>query len=180
MEDALKLKIKTLPFGTEEMTCHVDESFFDGIEVTEVRRAAVDVTLRVTRLGESDYRLSIACRGTLTVPCDRCLDDLLHEVDATYDVAVRQEGDVVDDSTDGVLLVPASWHELDVSGLVRDTVLLTLPITHCHASEDECNSEMMSLLDSHSGGGDEGGDADDEAAIDPRWAALSKLRREEK
>ncbi|MBR3452259.1 MAG: hypothetical protein IKH25_05240 [Muribaculaceae bacterium] len=49
MVDALKLKIKTLPFDTHAVECHLDESFFNTDEQVEVRRASVDVTMQVTR-----------------------------------------------------------------------------------------------------------------------------------
>ena len=83
MVDALKLKLKTLPFGTHAVECHLDESFFNLDEQTEVRRADVDVTLQVTRKSENTYHLEIACDGTVTIPCDRCLDDLDLPVEAT-------------------------------------------------------------------------------------------------
>jgi len=178
MEDALKLKLNALPFGTHELTCHVDEGFFNRIGQTDVRRAAVDVQLRVTRMAEADYRLEIACDGFLTIPCDRCLDDMEHAVHATYSTGVRQQGEEFDDSTDGLLLVPASWHELDAAPLVRDTVLLTLPLTHSHADESECNSDMLALLSDHTAADFER--KDDEAGVDPRWAALAKLKEGQK
>jgi len=178
MEDALKLKLNTLPFGIEVIECHVDEAFFDGVEHADVRHADVDVALQVNRLGETDYRLDITCRGTLTIPCDRCLDDMVHEVDATYGVTVKQEGTVLDDSHDDLLLVPASWSELDAAPLVRDTVLLTLPLTHCHATREECNSDMLALLDDHSAGVVADDEGTGEGATDPRWDALKKLKGE--
>jgi hypothetical protein len=59
MVDALKLKIKTLPFGTHTVDCHLDESFFNTDEQTEVRRADIDVTLEVTRKTENTCHLEI-------------------------------------------------------------------------------------------------------------------------
>ena len=90
MVDALKLKIKTLPFGTHAVECHVDESFFNLDEQIEVRRADVDVTLEVTRKSENTFRLEISCKGTVTIPCDRCLDDLDLPVDLDYRLNVEQ------------------------------------------------------------------------------------------
>ena len=55
----MKLKIKTLPFGTHTVECHVDETFFNLDEQVEVRRADVDVTVEVTRKSENTY-----CRWT--------------------------------------------------------------------------------------------------------------------
>ena len=118
----MRLKIKTLPFGTHAVECHLDESFFNTDEQTEVRRASVDVTLQVTRKSENTYHLEIACNGTLTTACDRCLDDLDLPVDVNYSLDVEQMGNELDDSNDELLIVPAEWRELDAAPLVRDTV----------------------------------------------------------
>ena len=145
----MKLKIKTLPFGTHTVECHLDESFFNIDEQSEVRRADVDVTLNVTRKSESTYRLEIACNGTVTIPCDRCLDDLDLPVEVDYCLNVEQMGTELDDSNDELLIVPSDWREMDAAPIVRDTVLLAIPMTHCHENEEDCNVDMLDLLDSH-------------------------------
>jgi len=181
MVDALRLKIKTLPFGTHAVECHLDESFFNTDEQTEVRRASVDVTLQVTRKSENTYHLEIACNGTLTTACDRCLDDLDLPVDVNYSLDVEQMGNELDDSNDELLIVPAEWRELDAAPLVRDTVLLAMPMMHVHENEDDCNADMLDALDSHRV--ESVPDSDDimqseTTGTDPRWEALKKLKEQ--
>ena len=179
MVDALKLKIKTLPFGTHAVECHVDEAFFNTDEQNEVRRADVDVTLNVTRKSENAYRLEITCHGTVTTGCDRCLDDLDLPVDVSYCLNVEQMGTEMDDTSDELLIVPSEWRELDIAPIVRDTVLLALSMTRCHDSEEDCNANMLNVLDSHRV---EAVPDDDEqpqsetTGTDPRWEALKKLK----
>ena len=180
MVDALKLKLKTLPFGTHAVECHVDEAFFNTDEQNEVRRADVDVTLNVTRKSENTYCLEISCKGTVTIPCDRCLDDLDLPVDLDYRLNVEQMGTELDDSNDELLIVPAEWRELDAAPLVRDTVLLALPMTHCHENEDDCNPDMLNVLDSHRVEAVPDGDdtQSETTGTDPRWEALKKLKEQ--
>ena len=181
MVDALKLKIKTLPFGTHAVECHLDESFFNTDEQIEVRRASVDATMTVTRKSENTYRLEIACNGTVTTACDRCLDDLDLPVEETYCLNVEQMGTELDDSNDELLIVPEDWRELDTAPLVRDTVLLAIPMTHCHENEDDCNADMLNALDSHRVEAIPDGDdrpQDETTGTDPRWEALKKLKQQ--
>ena len=181
MVDALKLKIKTLPFGTHTVECHVDESFFNTEEQIEVRRADVNVTLEVTRKSEDAIRLEISCNGTVTVPCDRCLDDLDLPVDVDYSLNVEQMGTELDDSNDELLIVPSEWRELDLAPIVRDTILLSIPMTHCHQSEDECNPDMLDMLDSHrveAVPDDDDNPQSETTGTDPRWEALKKLKEQ--
>ena len=177
----MKLKLKTLPFGTHAVECHLDESFFNLDEQTEVRRADVDVTLQVTRKSENTYHLEIACDGTLTIPCDRCLDDLDLPVEVDYSLNVEQMGTELDDSNDELLIVPSDWRELDAAPIVRDTVLLAIPMTHCHENEDDCNADMLDLLDSHLAEAvpdDVDDDQSETTSTDPRWEALRKLKEQ--
>ena len=181
MVDALKLKLKTLPFGTHTVECHLDESFFNLDEQTEVRRADVDVTLQVTRKSENTYHLEVACDGTVTIPCDRCLDDLDLPVEVDYSLNVEQMGTELDDSNDELLIVPSDWRELDAAPIVRDTVLLAIPMTHCHENEDDCNADMLDLLDSHLAEAvpdDVDDDQSETTSTDPRWEALKKLKEQ--
>ncbi|MBQ6080017.1 MAG: DUF177 domain-containing protein [Muribaculaceae bacterium] len=180
MVNALKLKIKTLPFGTHTVECHVDESFFNTEEQIEVRRADVNVTLEVTRKSEDTFHLEISCSGTVTVPCDRCLDDLDLPVDVDYSLNVEQMGTELDDTNDELLIVPSDWRELDAAPIVRDTVLLSLPMTHCHENEDDCNAAVLGVLESHRV--EAVPDVDDQQSettgTDPRWEALKKLKEQ--
>ena len=183
---SFNLKLGVMAFGNQTFTYHLDADFFNEIGESEVRHSDVDVTMNVAHPREDVFELSIECKGTLVIPCDRCLDDLVHEVDTTYEIGVKLEGDELDDSRDDVLLVPESWRELDVAPLVRDTVLLTIPMTHVH-DEGECNEQMSALLSDHAAEGlnedllasnpDDEGDVEVEnEEIDPRWAALKKLK----
>ena len=181
MVDALKLKIKTLPFGIHTVECNLDESFFNLDEQLEVRRADVDVTLEVTRKSENTYRLEVSCRGTVTTACDRCLDDLDLPVDVDYRLNVEQMGTELDDSNDELLIVPSDWRELDAAPLVRDTVLLAIPMTHCHENEEDCNPVMLDVLDSHLAEAVPDDDDDPQSettSTDPRWEALKKLKEQ--
>ena len=160
----------------------MDESFFNLDEQIEVRRADVDVTLEVTRKSENTFRLEISCKGTVTIPCDRCLDDLDLPVDLDYRLNVEQMGTELDDSNDELLIVPAEWRELDTAPLVRDTVLLALPMTRCHENEDDCNPEMLNVLDSHRVEAVPDGDDQPQSettGTDPRWEALKKLKEQQ-
>lgn len=187
---SFKLKLKTLPFGSTVINGELDGAFFNDMGPSEVRQACAKATLAVTRKGDNDYHVEIACKGTVTVACDRCLDDLTLPVEASYDLNLKQQGHELDDSTDGLLIVPDQWREVDLAPLVRDTVLLAIPASHSHAPGD-CDSAMMELLEQHRAviaPDDESAadrEADEErednkddsaASTDPRWDALKKLK----
>ena len=179
----MKLSISSLPFGKQDFNYQLNGKFFNEIEASEVRSGSVDVALSVTHLQEGIYELDFVCNGIITIPCDRCLDDMDHVVDTNYHLTVKM-GDALDDSLDNVLVIPSSWTTLDLAPIVRDTVLLTIPMMHVHSPGD-CNEEMLGRLlehTTHSYDDDDDfirepeqeSDSNDKD-IDPRWAALQQL-----
>lgn len=171
MKASYKLPLKSLPLGKQEFNYHLDGSFFNEIERSEVTSGSVDVALKVARDKEDLMELDFVCKGVITVPCDRCLDDMELPVDTDYRLTVKL-GEQLDDSVDNVLEVPAHWRELDLAPIMRDTVLLTIPIMHCH-DEGDCNPEMMARL-AEATPSEPIEEA--EQPIDSRWQALEKLK----
>lgn len=176
---SFKWKLKTLPFGSQAINYHVEGDFFNEAESADIVAACIDVTALVNRKEENYFEFSFRCTGTVTIPCDRCLAPMTLEVDTTYAVSATQQGDVLDDSGDGQLFVPESWHELDVAPIIRDTVLLSIPLTHTHAP-GECDPIVMEKLrqlevDGHTHEGDD----DVSQPVDPRWDALRKIKNEQ-
>jgi uncharacterized protein len=116
----------------------------------------VDVTVNLERIPDG-----IVVRGTVHAlwqgQCSYCLTDL----DETIDLHVDElfETDPVEGET-----YPIEGHEIDLEQLVRDTVLLELPLApHCATPcvPDPPESETDAAPTSE--------------PADPRWAALSEL-----
>ena len=101
----------------------------------------------------------------------------------TNDISVKF-GEDYDDSRENVLVIPSHWRELDLLPIMRDSVLLTIPIKHVHP-EGECNELMMEKLGAHKADLDDDNRADSDAdnenektftlGDDPRWEALKNF-----
>ncbi len=160
--------------NVETFEYHLDTDYINSIEQTEVRGGAVDVALTVTHKSADILVLDMVCKGHLIVGCDRCLDDMMLLVDTCYHVTVKMQGEEFDDSADDVLVVPESLTKLDLGPMMRDTVLLSIPIVHSHP-EGQCDAQMSQLLESMSVTSDElPVNNDDET--DPRWDVLRELK----
>lgn len=170
LTETYELPLRSMPEGSMTYERVLTREFFAEMECRDILDGEVAATISVTRKGH-DYRVEIRARGHIDIPCDRCLSPMRHDVDATYSVTARY-GDVadIDDSLDAVLIVPEAYEKLDVSRLVADTVVLSIPMVHTHP-QGECDPEMMEQLRRHSG---IAGDAESEDT-DPRWDALKSL-----
>lgn len=188
-----KLPLKSLPEGTHEFHYDLGKQFFENMESNDIRDANVAVDLTVT-YRNGVYDLAFACDGTVTVACDRCLDDLELPIETAYHVTVKY-GDSYKEDSDEFIEIPESDNYLNVAYMIFDTISLAIPIKHVHPL-GKCNRAMSSLLKKHRthvpGDSDseledelidemETGDIQDDqssaasAPTDPRWDALKNL-----
>ena len=104
----------------------------------------------------------IVARGELGArwegECSTCLRELA--ADLTVGVAELYESHPIDGDT-----YPIQGHELDLEQLVRDALVLELPLAPTCERADCAPAESPAVLVG----------ADEPAATDPRWAALSDL-----
>ncbi len=152
-----RLMLASLPEGVSELDFRLDSVFFRNMENPDVLGSDVQVHLRLEHKNDA-YYCHFTLRGSMQIPCDRCLDPMEHEVDTEYDLAVKY-GPEYDDSTDGLLIIPDTEATLDLSQLLHDTAVLTIPMRHVHP-QGECNLAMTELLRDHHAGED--ADEDDE------------------
>ena len=181
---AYKLPLKSLGEGVHEFDYKLTKQFFSDMENADVRNADLDVHLTVNAKHDN-YALSFTITGTVTLLCDRCLDDLVLPIDTRYSIDVEY-GDDYNDDSDNLLVIPASDNYLNVSYMIYDTVILAIPIKHVHPL-GKCNRAMSQILRQHRAaeqGEDEMSDVemmgddmgDDSGAIDPRWEQLRNLK----
>lgn len=141
-----KLPLKSLSKGEHQFEYHLDKQFFTDMESADVRDADVNVGLVVTYANDV-YSLAFTLKGTITVPCDRCLDDLVLDIDTTYNIKVKYGDDYREDSDD-LMEIPESDSYLNVAYMIYDTASLAIPIKHVHPM-GKCNRAMSSLLKKH-------------------------------
>lgn len=177
-----------MPEGEHRFEFHLDKRFFENMENADIHDADLDVVLIVVHKADI-YQFDFHISGTITLICDRCLDDLIMPVDTTYGIAVKY-GDDYNDDSDDLLIIPASDTNLNVAYMIHDTVALTIPIKHVHPL-GKCNRQMSAVLKKHrAGGSDEDMELEetlinemdsmdsaptDETPTDPRWDALKGL-----
>lgn len=178
--------LKSMPKGVHSFEYQLGKQFFTNMEDTEVRDADLHVGLTVDNNG-TFYNLNFKVDGTVTLMCDRCLDDLIIPIDTDYHTVVKY-GESYDDSSDEMLVIPEKDNYLNVAYMLFDTVMLAIPIKHVHPL-GKCNRAMSALLKKHRSQPTDEDTAleeelidsidqvapDDEPATDPRWDQLKKL-----
>lgn len=143
------IALPTLGEGHHEYEMKVDGGFFISRGNEEVKDADVTAYVDIDVCHDA-YKIGITCQGWIDIPCDRCLDPMRHEVDDDYDVTVRY-GNEYDENEDTIIL-PEDEVKFDLSPLIADTILLSIPLRHVHP-DGECNVEMEKIMKEHSSDG---------------------------
>ena len=156
MTDNFIIPLNGLKPGKTEFSWHAGADFFRNFGNADILES--DVTVEVTAEKSGSY-LGIDCRlsGTLTVPCDRCMEDVVLPVDAKALLSVKfgaepvsEEVITVSDERE-IVYLPEEGADMDLSQTVYDYACLSLPMQRVH-EEGKCNPEALKYL---SGEGEE-------------------------
>lgn len=184
--DTYKIDLKNLEIGTHEFEYQLGNKYFTDIDGTEVQKGKVKVVLSLKRTPLM-FDLSFKLDGVVSVPCDRCLDDVEIPIDTTAKLIIKF-GHEYSEESDEVIVIPEEEGEINLAWFIYEFVALAIPMKHVHAP-GKCNKSMSSKLKKHSArqaddeevdGDDDGFEYEedtvvDEAPQDPRWDALKDL-----
>ena len=165
--------------GRHDFRMEVDSLFFDSFPSSETNQIGGLADVMLDKLG-SKMDCVVNFKGSATLPCDRCLADVIVDVEFTERLVV-QLGETTNTEEDIWILGP-ECHELDISQPVFEWIHLHLPSRRVHATLDDCDSEVVAYLHANSEtysealGSSDGEGEDEDDGIDPRWNALKDLK----
>ena len=142
------IPLNGLSTGRSCFEWHADGKFFGRFEQSEILDADLDVTVTVEKAGRY---IGVDCNidGTVTVACDRCLEDLVMPVHTASLMSVKfGESGSESTASEGdreIIMLPESDTDLDLSQVVYDYAALSLPMQKVHP-EGECNPETLKYL----------------------------------
>ena len=168
--EQFKIDLQGLKEGANSIHFDLDDGFFEAVNAPAVKRGKLTCDLRIDRNDEV-FDLDFHTEGSVTIPCDRCLDDMEQPIVSDYHLVAKFGNDYSED--DDLITVPEDEGILDVSWFIYQFIELAIPLRHVHAP-GKCNPAMMKVLEEHSAA--RSGDGDGEKPVDSRWEALSKLK----
>ena len=164
----------------------LDDSFFAGLEGSEIQRGDVHVSLSVKKTSRA-FELDFQTDGIVRIPCDRCLDEMEQAVKSTDSLVVKFGAEYAEEA-DNLVIVPEDEGFINVAWFMYEFVALAIPMKHVHAP-GECNEQMSQALRKHLRVTPD--DVDDEpvlldedmaesgngeaSGVDPRWNELKKI-----
>ena len=169
--ETFKIDLKAMKTDEMHREYTLDDAFFKALNASEVKGGALHVSVSI-RKATGFFELQFHTEGTVTVPCDLCLDDMSQPI-VTDNMLIAKLGAETNTDDDEVVIVDENEGILDVAWFIYEFIVLNIPIKHVHAP-GKCNPAMIEKLNEHSAArsGEE-----EEETVDPRWAALLKLKK---
>lgn len=166
-----KIKFKGLPKGVHLFDFLLDDYFFANFDETIIKNAKISVKLKLT-VKTDLLELQFELNGTVTMPCDVCLDDTNTQISGVSNLKVSfadESSDITD--VDEHLVLAKKENFLDLSQHLYEYAHLSLPTKIVHPTDSEgnstCNKIMLEKLEELQ--------PKSESKIDPRWEKLQEL-----
>lgn len=161
-----------LSVGVHDFEFEVNDKFFKNIENTEIERAAVTVTARLTKQNNL-LNMHFSISGTVGIECDRCIK--------AFDLPISSEEDLVikfgdpDDSNDEILVISEGETRFEISQYLYEYIILAIPARRvpCELDEEQfaCDQEMLDKLEKLNPAPGE-----KEEPNNPMWEQLNKIK----
>ena len=176
------IPLKDLTHNSQMFDFVLNDDFFKRIDSPEVEHGNVKATVDV-RQKNQNFTLKISLNGYITVPCDRCLDDMQLQILHNETLLVRF-GDSFGEDGDTVI-VPESDGCINLAWFFYEMIVVNIPIKHIHPA-GECNKTMQQKLkkltvlsnedvEDIDNDFDEDESSEDDNEIDPRWEKLKEI-----
>jgi len=162
------IHLEGLEIGEHSFKYLLDKSFFESLEYSLIEDGKLDVDLILIKK-QSFYNLSFKYKGYVDTICHHCGDDFKLPMLFEFETLLKHGEEELED--DGLWVVGKNCINLDVRHYLYESLCLFLPSKITHATEEDCNQELLDKLNEYSG------ETEIENTTDPRWDALNKLNK---
>ena len=163
----------------------LDDAYFKKIDSPEVQKGNVKAKVSVLKK-LTTYELQFNLEGTVIIPCDRCLDDMVQPIHYKEKLLVKFGNTFSEE--DEIVIVPEAEGAINIAWFLYEFIVLNIPMKHVHAT-GECNKTMVTKLKKHITRQKDDDDDDsssvefdedddftpDEIQTDPRWDGLQNI-----
>ena len=160
--------------GKHEFIFDVKQEFFNLFD-TEQEFDKADLKVKAMLDKHSTFlEFDIKVEGTVQLTCDISNEDFSHPIQNDIKVLVKF-GEEYDDSNEEVIVIPQNEYEFNISQLIFEAVVLAIPMKKLSPNLTEEDLEALEQYSPKEVEEDQK-DENEEGEIDPRWAALNKLK----
>lgn len=157
----------SLKEGTHQFEFEIDSTFFEQFDYSIIKEGRFKIQVEFEKK-KNLFNLDFKLKGKITTSCDRCLEPLTIKVKGNESLIVKF-GETTFNETDDIKVISPAEHELDLTNDIYQYAHLLLPSKVKHEDKKDCNPEIIERLEKLT-------TKQESTEVDPRWAALSKLK----
>lgn len=160
-----------LKLGKHQFDYEIDTKFFEYFQYHEFQNATIKVYLDFEKKYNM-FNLLFSSEGIVTVACDITNEPFKLNINGDLPLIVKF-GEEFNNDDDEILIIPHNEFQLDVSHLIYEMIILSLPIKKVHPGIEDgtLQSEVLKKLEEYK---------IKEETIDPRWGKLKELQSNKK
>ena len=143
-ENLLNINLAHVAEAAKRLDIELTDRFFADLEQEEISGGDIHAEIFVRATARDIYNVQVKVKGNVIVACDRCLDPLQIEVEASDTLKVK-DADPEDCDADDMLYLEANNPCYDFSWQVYEIIETSLPMQRVHP-EGECNKDMVSYI----------------------------------
>lgn len=169
------VRLSGLGDGEHSFSFDLDEQFFASLKSPDLKPELEKGMVRALVVLEKKtglLALHFSLKGEVEVPCDRCLNPFMTGISVTKTVYLKL-GDSSGEIEEDVIMIHWDDHEVDVSQLMYEFMVLALPCQRIHPDDEHgqplCDPVMLQKLENYQGKRKE------KEETDPRWDALKGI-----
>ena len=163
------VRISGIKDGNHEDFFDINGEFFESFVNSDVTNCEIKIVSVLIKEGNK-LELTLSLKGEINnLLCDLCATEITIPVDNSISVLLHENEEEID-NTDEIIYIKPNQHEIDVSQLIYEGIVLSIPskIEHSGKGNNKCDNEMKVLLDKYA--------EKTEDRNDPRWDKLNKLK----
>lgn len=180
------LNVVRLNPGKNQDSFEIDDEFFAHFESTFAGNGTAKVDLEMEKTSRN-LNINFSIKGDVMIPCDRCGEFYPFEIDTEYRI-IYSFDEEMDLEGEEVMFVRPDESQLNLMQEFYDIINLAIPLRKVPDKTIHlCDAKVLHLLGLDAEGEFVGGAPQqteeikepEEEEIDPRWAALKKLKDQE-
>ena len=139
------IDIKGFSHGKQRFEFPLNMDFFDSMGNNRLSDTEdMSAVIEVERSG-SRTEMTLKISGNVIVECDRCLNEIVIPMDIDNRIEVKFAEGLDETDDDNSIIVDPNIGEIDMSQLIYDTVMLSVPMVNYHI-DGECDEDIVNKL----------------------------------
>ena len=169
--DYYKIKLTGIKDGVYSNSFEIRDEFFETFSQTEISSADI---IAKTCLIKKDKKttLEVEINGVINkIPCDICTEEIQVPISSRTSSIIQESGKE-EATEEEIIYIQENKNDLCIKNHLYEMIILAIPKKRQHQlnsiNKDECNKEMVNLINKYS--------IKTKKIADPRWEALKDIK----